>query len=298
MRIVAVVGLGILFAVAACAVEFTFEEQPGALVLLGDGTPWLSTHTAPFDLAHREETYKVYTDVYDFVGSAPITKGPGGKYTHHRGLFIGWRDTRVGDQHYDTWHMKECYQQHEAWLETKGGADQASQCEKVRWCTLEGESFIEEVRTIVAAPGKNGTRVIDFGSTLTSRSGTIPLRGDLQHAGMQIRVANEVVDHQDTTQYILPDGAEERAGDEVVGAWWVCGSVVVREKRYWIIHMTPRDHLIGQPVYSIRRYERFGAFFEPDLEEGKPLALAFRVVVSEEELNKEMCAALYEDYVR
>jgi len=254
------------------------------------GKLWLATVPSAFSEQDREATYKVFTHIYDFEGKEPITKGPGGKYSHHRGLFIGWRATKVGEATYDTWHMTNCRQEHVAWLPG------AVQSQEIRWCGDDGRAFIREVRTISAAPGKDGLRIIDFQSTLTSLSGTVALRGDLQHAGMQVRLANEVSEHEDTTRYILPEGAEELADDKVVGAWWVCCSAVVRGKRYWLVHMTPPDHPTGQPVYSIRRYARFGAFFELDLHEAEPVAFNFRIIVSERELDRDACRELYSEY--
>ena len=35
----------------------------------------------------KHETYKVYTHIFDKHGKAPITKGAGGAFTHHRGIF-------------------------------------------------------------------------------------------------------------------------------------------------------------------------------------------------------------------
>ena len=61
--------------------------------------------------------------------------------------------------------------------------------------------------------------------------------------------------------------------------------------------MTAAKHATGAPVYSIRRYGRFGAFFEPDLEEGTPLAFDFRIVVSDHTLGAAECEGLYRDYV-
>jgi hypothetical protein len=296
MRMAMIVLVGIAVSGVAHAVQFTFEEQPSQLVLLGDGEPWLSTWMAPYDPAKKEETYKVYTHIYDFEGKAPITKGPGGKYTHHRGMFIGWKDTVVGDKHYNIWEMSNSSQRHVAWMDKQGGADKAVQREKIQWCDPEGKPLIEEIRTITAAPGPGDVRVFDFQSMLRTLAGPIQLRGDLQHAGMQVRMENEVSEHEATTQYLLPEGAKEEPDDKVVGAWWVCGSPVVREKRYWIMHMTPQNHPLGQPVYSIRRYARFGAFFEPDLQEGKPITLNFRVLVSEKELTPAACAELYQAY--
>src|SRR5262245_7250087 len=37
-----------------------------------------------------DETYKPYLHVFDADGKALITKGVGGEYTHHRGIFAGW----------------------------------------------------------------------------------------------------------------------------------------------------------------------------------------------------------------
>lgn len=281
---------------AACAVEFTFDDRPGETVLSGDGKPWLATLIKPYDAANEEETYKVFTHIFDFGGEAPITKGAGGKYTHHRGMFIGWNKTVTGQGTWDTWHMKGNHQAFDAWLSREAGADKAVQSARIVWVTHDDMPLIEEVRTITATTGADGRRVFDFHSTLTSKAGPIQLRGDLQHAGMHVRMDNEVVSHEDTTRYVLPEGAEELDDDKVVGAWWVCCSPVVRDTRYWVIHMTAPETPGGVPVYSIRRYARFGAFFEPDLEEGKPLALRFRIVVSEKELDRAACQALYDEF--
>ena len=296
MRTIVVLVLGVSVCAGAHAVQFTYDPKPDRMVLLGDGKPWLTTMTAAFDPARKEETYKVYTHVHDFEGGAPITKGPGGKYTHHRGLFIGWKDTLVGDKHYNIWEMSNSTQRHVEWLKTEGGPDKAVQNEKIQWCDMEGKPLIEETRAITTTPGPKGVRMFDFQSTLATLAGPIQLRGDLQHAGMQVRLENEVSEHEKTTQYILPEGATEQPDDKVMGAWWTCCSPVVREKRYWLIHMTPPDHLTGQPVYSIRRYARFGAFFEPDLQEGKPLTFNFRIAVSDKELDQAACTLLYKEY--
>ena len=296
MRALCVVwAAGIVFA-ASCFGADVVEK--GADMLVG-GKPWLRTMITPPDTtseASREATYKVYTHVYDFAGKDYLTKGAGGKFTHHRGLFIGWKDTLIGGVDYDTWHMTNCTQEHLEWLAQDNGAAASSQKEVIDWKDDDGKPIIHEVRTIAASQGEGGSRLIDFTSELNSKRGTIQLKGDLQHAGMQIRMANEVSEHEDSTQYILPEGAKENKDDEVVGAWWVMGSVIVNENRVWVLHMTSPDLVTGQPVYSIRRYARFGAFFEPELKEGTPLELSFRVVVSEKELDAKACASLYAAY--
>jgi hypothetical protein len=213
-------------------------------------------------------------------------------------MFIGWKDTMAGGTDYDTWHMDNCSQRHVAWKGLSSTVGSAKQVEAVDWCDERGEPFISEVRTIQATAGENGARVFDFVSTLKSLRGTIELKGDLQHAGMQVRMANEVSEHEDTTQYVLPEGATELADDKVEGAWWVMCSPVVRGTRYFILHMTSPELETGIPVYSIRRYARFGAFFEPQLREGEPRTFAFRVVVSGSEWDRGACQELYEEYAK
>lgn len=290
-----------LFAIAAvlaCSAVYAQSESKvygdRAELWLG-GSLWLNTLTPTFDPDRAEDTYKVYTHVYNFAGTEPITKGVGGKFTHHRGLFIGWKDTLVGGTDYDTWHMPNCYQRHAKWagFPTKGTG--IWQIEHIDWCALDGKPFITEVRSIGAWPHKSGARVIDFVSELTSRAGTIQLKGDLQHAGMQIRMAQEVAEHEDTTSYVLPQGAATEPDDKVTGAWWACCNCSIGGKTYSVIHMTHPS--LGQvPVYSIRKYARFGAFWEPTLEEGKPQSYAFRVVVSETPLDQDACQRLYDAY--
>ncbi len=282
---------------------FTFEQ---GLDLQLNGQTWLRTVTTPFDVNNPELTYKVYTHLYDFEGAFPITKGAGGRYSHHRGLFIGWSQTHVGERVVDTWHMRAgregalrdlpATQELAEWVAMDADAERASHTARIQWATDDLGAFIEEEREIIAYPGEDGMRVADFISTLTSHAGTIHLRGDAHHAGMQVRMSNEVVDNEDDTEFILPEGAVELDNDIVDSAWWLCGSVVVGGTRYWVLHMTAPDLVTGQPQYSTRPYGRFGVFFEPELTPETPLRMAFRIIWSESPLNQDQCEALFQQY--
>ncbi|WP_309708123.1 DUF6807 family protein, partial [Armatimonas sp.] len=57
------------------------------------------------DPKKREETYKPYLHILDPDTGKPITKGAGGEFTHHRGIFIGWNKLTVNGKTYDRWHM-------------------------------------------------------------------------------------------------------------------------------------------------------------------------------------------------
>ena len=262
------------------------------------GVTALRTQITPLDEEHREETYKVYTHLMDFAGEEPITKGPGGRFSHHRGLFIGWSHTMVDGERLDTWHMREeASQEFDSWVEADlPPGMQAGHTMIVNWNDAEGETVIRETRGIYAAQPSPSMRVIDFTSRLESLAGDIPLEGDSHHAGMQIRMADEVTQHEETTEYILPEGAEEIDNDEVIGGWWACAGVDVGGERYYVLHMTPPNHPGGEPMYSIRRYARFGAFWEPVLQADEPMDLHFRIIVAAHPLDRETCQALYDTY--
>lgn len=276
--------------------DFAFESKSDGTILRNGGQIWLETITPRFDKANAEATYKVYTHVYDFVGAAPITKGVGGRYTHHRGMFIGWSKTQTSSGVFNTWGMDNSFQQHLDWVKLEGGKDSATQMEKIRWQGVDGPVLIEEERTITARTSEEGSRLFDFTSLLHSKAGRIELKGDPQHAGMHIRLSNEVDGHPETTQYVLPEGAKETEDNVVSKAWWVCCNADIGGKRYSVLHITHPGHPDGVPDYSTRRYARFGAFSQHVLEEGKPLTFRYRMIISEKPLDGAACARLCAQY--
>ena len=60
----------------------------------------------PSSKESRHETYKPYLHVMSPDGKTPITKGAGGQFTHHRGIFLGWNRIGFKKKSYDLWHMK------------------------------------------------------------------------------------------------------------------------------------------------------------------------------------------------
>src|SRR5438045_8433646 len=80
----------------------------------------------------RGETYKPYLHVFDAAGGGPITKGAGGFYTHHRGIFLGWNKIGVGGKTFDRWHMAGGDQVHEKFIKQEAGKDRATFTSLVR----------------------------------------------------------------------------------------------------------------------------------------------------------------------
>jgi hypothetical protein len=291
------------FALALVCAPLATAQDATLDLKIGDVTV-AKTVITPYDdssMESREATYKVYTHVMEFAGVQPITKGAGGLYTHHRGMFVGWRETTVGDKKFDTWHMTDSYQEFvdEGEVRHVGGERiSGAQSLHIKWRGNDGTYIVDEDRAIMTSIADDGTRRFDFTSMLAAGDQPVSFRGDSHHAGMQIRLSNDVSEHQDTTKYTAQPGAEFLKNDEVSGTWWVVCSADIGGKRYWVMHMTPQDAPGGMPLYSIRPYARFGAFFEPDLKAGESLSMTFRIVVSETEITPERAAALYAEYAK
>jgi hypothetical protein len=103
-------------------------------------------------------TYKPYLHVFDAEGKKPITKGPGGKFTHHRGIFIGWNKIGFGGKTYDRWHMKGGDIVHQEFLDKSAKGNTATIVSLTHWMDGENKPLIDEKRTMkVTEAGTAGT---------------------------------------------------------------------------------------------------------------------------------------------
>jgi len=103
-----------LSAFAAEPPQVSLRPGEGALEVLVDGKVVAAYLTAN-DVstpARANETYKPYLRVVDPVDGQAITKGPGGTYTHHRGIFFGWMRVGLEGQKLDLWSMGSGRQVH------------------------------------------------------------------------------------------------------------------------------------------------------------------------------------------
>ena len=142
----------------------------------------------------RLETYKPYLHVFDAEGAAPITKGAGGEFTHHRGIYIGWNKMTVGGVKMDRWHMVKGDQIHEKFTAQKAGPEGASFTSLVRWTGETPEvTAVEDERTMTFLPAPSPAyALVDFVSKVKAVGGEAVLDGDPEHAGLHFRPANEV----------------------------------------------------------------------------------------------------------
>ena len=295
----ALVGASLLPGRTATAADagFTFREQPGvSLDVLRDGKN-VARYMCGYDTAtpeRRDETYKPYLHVFDTDGREPITKGPGGEFPHHRGIFIGWNKLTVGGKAYDRWHMKDGAQIHRKFLAQKAGADQASFTSLVQWTGQGDEAILEEERTHTFSRGTAPTYlVVDVSSRLKAVAGEAKLDGDREHAGLHFRASAEV-DRSKTT-FLLPTEKADPVKDRDYP--WFAESFTLRGKRFSVAYLNHPNNPTGTEVSAYRNYGRFGAFFRDTIPAGGERTIRVRFLVMDGELpGRETVQSAYQAF--
>lgn len=264
----------------------------------------------------REQTYKPFHHVYDAAGEKFITKGPGGKFSHHRGIYFGFSKCRYTDASgkpvtVDTWHCKVAkgdlpgtHQTHEEFLIQEADSDKAIQKVRIDWHGNDGAVFVEEERQLTFRKAKDGALVVDFTSTLTPKVDKVTLDGDPQHAGFQFRASNEVAESTaKETYYIRPGSGKAEPGKTINWSgktdnettrdlpWKAMSFIVNGDERYTTVYLDHPDN--PKPArFSERDYGRFGSYFVKEITPDRPLTINYRLVIGPGERTIEDCEAL------
>src|SRR5205823_2983307 len=137
----------------------------------------------------REATFKVFHHLYFPVTGALVTKGAGGKYPHHRGIFFGFNKVTYGDGHKaDVWHCTgDAYQSHDGFLGQAAGEMLGRHRVKIGWHGEKKETFAEEERELTAYRRIGDGFLIEFASVVRPKADRVRLDGDPQHAGFHFR---------------------------------------------------------------------------------------------------------------
>jgi hypothetical protein len=297
--VVVLVGMIAAASPAAEPQGFAIKDQPGEyLDVLLDGrvaARYMYAHdtSSPKRLA---ETYKPYLHVFDAEGKEPITKGPGGQCTHHRGIFIGWMKIKFQDQTFDRWHMKGGEIVHQKFLAQKADADRASFTSQTHWNDVKGEPALVEERTMSFLRGPGPARLtIDFHTKLMAPRGDVTLDGDPEHAGVQYRPANEVDSKQ--TTYVMPGEGANAHKD--VDYPWVGETYVLRGKKYSVVDLNAPTNPKKTRFSAYRDYGRFGAFPKAKIEQGGSLELDYRFLIVDGEMPPvEMIQKAWDGFAR
>jgi len=248
------------------------------------------------------QTFKPYLHVFDAEGKGTITKGPGGQFTHHRGIFFGWQKIDFEGKKYNMWEMGGNNRQiHQKFIDQKAGPDQASFTSLVAWKLPDGKTLVEDERTFTFYRRPAPTlALIDFSTKAKAVAGDLDLNGNAEHGGIQFRPAEEV-DHK-TLKYCLPKDAVEPPLDPnaefqlmvttkdgktaaitkiaKTDLPWAAESYQLGGKTYNVEEMSGPGNPTGTQWSAYRDYGRFGAFPAAKLKAGETLTLRYRFWVT------------------
>lgn len=257
-------------------------EETAARRDLRRGERRLWRHVIAFDPADHERTKKPFHHLFAFHDEGFLTKGPGGLYSHHRGLFFGYSRTRVEGRAFDFWHCRRGIRQRHRGRTNDTpdlfGHVVARVATTTDWLGPDGRALVRDERVLTTWSPDPRSLVLDVRLVVRALAGPVRLDGDPQHAGFQIRLAQELAEHPERTRYVRPVTARPLGNDVWASCDWAACDFSVRGYRYVVLHA---DHPSNPrpTVYSTRSYGRFGAFCRARVTPEKPLELRYRVVV-------------------
>ena len=260
---------------------FSFAETNGKHfdVLLGGKpvTRYMCRRDTTDDTT-KHNTYKVYNHVFDETGDKLLTKGPGGRFTHHRGIFIGFSKTSANGKRYDTWHMKGCIQKHEKIACKTAGPVLGRYTALINWNEGEDKPIISEQREItVYNQAGSAILLLDFRTKLTAVSSDVILDGDPEHAGCQYRPHNDVAKNSSAKYLFHKDGLNLKKDKDIP---WAALTYKLNDKQYHVQHMSHPTIPKGNTYSAYRNYGRFGAYFKKPIAKGQTLELRYRYYVA------------------
>ncbi|MEW4451628.1 DUF6807 family protein [Bremerella sp. JC817] len=292
--------------------SFRFQDEAGKYkdLLYGD-RPVMRYMYEAVDSSNedrRHETMKVYHHLYDPQGEHLLTKGPGGLFQHHRGIFYGFNRISYeqdGEKKTaDVWHCnRKESQTHEKFAREEVGPVVARQVLKINWNGVDGKTFATELRQMTVYHVE-GDQVIDFTSVLIAKSDNLKLDGDPQHAGFQFRATQHVPDKTaKQTYYVRPDGKGEPGkfrnwpgNQEHIDLEFNALSFVAFDQRYTCCYLDSPEN--PKPArFSERDYGRFGSYFATDVSEEEPLQLQYRLWLQPGEMDVAQVQQLRDDFV-
>ncbi|MFH1999164.1 MAG: DUF6807 family protein [Planctomycetota bacterium] len=284
---------------------FEWENETGRQIdLLFNGTRKLR-YVCAYDPTTEEslqETYKPYYHIFDAKGENLLTKGSGGLYTHHRGLFLGWNRLTLEGAEYDFWHMKGVVQRHVQVLEQQAGPVLARLKTRIHWdCKEDDPVLVEDREVTLFRQELPNLLLLDFRSTLKAVKGDLFLNGDPEHAGFQYRPHNDVAEGKDDetirARYLFPSKENDPLKDTDLP--WVAMTYGLNGRQYTVQHMNAPGNPEGTLYSAYRDYGRFGAFCTPAIAAGQTLTLRYRVFIREgDSPDREAMCGRYSAFVQ
>ena len=290
--------LGLLSPLAQAADDFQVKDHPGkyADVITPDGKPILRYmyERDTSDDAKTFDTAKVFAHVLADDGTTTLTKGAGGKFPHHRGIFIGWNKLKQGGKSHDLWHVRNTVQKHREFEETEAANKGARLTALIDWIGVDGKPVLEEKRTYKVTSQDDAYSVIDFTSTLTATQGDVELNGDPEHAGVQFRPSQQVAENKSAAYTFHKEGIDPKKDRDLP---WVAESFQLGDDWWSVQHMNHPSNPEGARWSAYRDYGRFGPFTVVNIADGESVTFRYRFRVTKgKSQDREQLQASFDQY--
>ena len=276
--------------------SFSFEDKNSELSQVTlEGKPVLQfVHPVLKEGKEREASYKPFHHLFDNSGSL-VTKGAGGQFTHHRGIFLGFSKVTYGNNvKVDIWHCKDdTHQAFQKVLLRESGPVLASEKDQIAWNGKNKETFAVEERQLIVYKVPGG-QLVEFQSVVRTTGGPVLLDGDPQHAGFHFRASNDVAEKTSKeTIYLRPDGEDKPGASKNwpelkthINLPWNAMSFVLNDKRYTALYLdNPANP--KEARFSERPYGRFGSYFVTEITKEKPLKLKYQIWLQDGKIDIE-----------
>lgn len=247
-----------------------------------------STKATTFDTA------KVFAHVFADDGKTTLTKGPGGKFPHHRGIFIGWSKLKQGGKSHDLWHVRNTEQLHKSFMSTEADNKGATITAQIDWIGVDGDVVIIEQRTYQVVDSNDAHAVIDFTSEMKAVNGEVELNGDPEHAGIQFRPSQKVADNKSAKYLFHEEGVDPTKQKDLP---WVAESFKIDDAWWTVQHMSHPENPKGARWSAYRDYGRFGPFTVVKIDDGESVTFRYRfVVLKGNEASRDGLTKKYSQY--
>lgn len=244
-----------------------------------------------YDPAQPELTCKVYHHVFAPDGRL-LTKGEGGDFQHHRGLFVGWNKTRRGKDYFDFWHCQNGERQQFVSFAADGPS--GAQTSDIDWLDQNGAVIVHERRSLRASELAADVTRLDLQIVLTAPT-TVALDGDPQHSGQQFR-ALDLFAPADAAKvrYLRPQGAAAHGNDVWTECRWIAAILPLPEGPVTVLRV--EDPHNPPATWSTRDYGRFGAMHRTVVRQGNALRLRYGYAIALGERDADWCAATAQSF--
>jgi hypothetical protein len=244
-----------------------------------------------WDPTDARATCKVFHHLFAPDGTL-LTKGLGGKFEHHRGLFIGWNKTKFEGNSYDFWHLNKGESQRfrNHGKPTDLAMGQKAQISLIDWCSPTGQIVVRELRGLEVTEHHDDFYVLHVRSKCKTFMKDVVLSGDPQHAGQQFRALQKFAeDNAKPVIYVRPEGAKDQGNDIWTNCDWTAGILELGEASYTVLQVDG----LGNPAnskWSTRPYGRFGVTRTTTIKKDQPVTLDQFFVVANGKRDAAWCA--------